>query len=201
MYCAKTMPTAAFSPFVSHAVPAATPHRRTRFASSALALALSASVLSGCAIWPDALTFGSKEPKTMEEPVTPMPPSACVVECEKKMLATQAKPAEPVSSEPQALAPQVVEPPAPPMMEAPKPVVLAPGYYINVGAFAMAENGSNAYQKLKAAGLPAFTEILDTNGNKLTRVRVGAYVTRANANAAAKKIRSLKLEAVVFVKK
>jgi cell division septation protein DedD len=195
------MPNAAFSPFVSRAVPPATPRSKTRLVSSVLLVALCASVQSGCANWPDALTFGSKAPEAMVEPVAPVPTSACVAECEKKMLAAQAPPAEPASSEPQALAPQVVEPPAPPMIEAPKPVVLGPGYYINVGAFAMARNGSNAYQKLKAAGLPAFTEILDTNENKLTRVRVGAYATRAKANAAAKKIRSLKLDAIVFLKK
>lgn len=172
-------------------------------ASYALLLALSTGVLGGCALWPDALTFGSKEPEAVAEPAAPMPPappSACVVECEKRMEAAQATPVQPASTEPQALAPQVVPPPAP-VVEAPKPAVLAPGFYINVGLFAVPANGSNAYQKLKAAGLPAFTEILETRDNKLTRVRVGAYATRAKANAAAQKIRSLKLDAIVFTKK
>lgn len=197
------MPIAAFPPSVSHAVPAAAPRRGPRFAAYALLFALNAGVLSGCAIWPDALTFGSKEPEVVVEPVAPMPPpapSACLVECEKKMEAAMATPVEPARTEPQAIAPQMVEPPKP-LVEAPKPAILAPGFYINVGLFAVATNGSNTYQRLKDAGLPAFTENLETAAGKLTRVRVGAYATRAKANAAAKKIRSLKLDAIVFTKK
>lgn len=198
------MPIAAPLPSAAHAVSAAAPRRSPRFASYALLATLTVGVLSGCAIWPDALTIGSKEPEPVVlEPVAPAPlpaPSACVVECEKKMEAAQATPVAPASTEPQAIAPQVLEP-APPAIAAAKPAILAPGYYINVGLFAVATNGSTVYQKLKAAGLPAFTENVETNGNKLTRVRVGAYATRAKADAAAKKIRSLKFDAIVFVKK
>jgi DedD protein len=201
------MPIAAPLPFASHAVPVVAPRRSPRLASYALLVTLTAGLLGGCAIWPEALTFGSSEPEPVVEPVTPEPPpppppSACVVECEKKMEAAQATPVEPAHTEPQAIAPAMVEPPKPaPVVEAPKPAILAPGYYINVGLFAVPTNGSNAYQKLKDAGLPAFTEILETNTGKLTRVRVGAYATRAKANVAAKKIRSLKLDAIVFTKK
>jgi DedD protein len=192
-----TMPIAASLPFADHAAPIVSPRRSARLASCTLLIALTAGLLGGCAIWPKALTFGSSEPEAVVEPATPAPPpappSACVVECEKKMEAAQATPVEPAYTEPQAIAPQVPE--------APKPAVLAPGFYINVGLFAVDANGSNAYQKLKDAGLPAFTEILENPTGKLTRVRVGAYATRAKANAAAKKIRSLKLDAIVFTKK
>ena len=199
------MPFAAPLPSAAPAVSAAAPRRSPRFASYALLAALTAGMLGGCAIWPDALTIGSKEPQPVVEPEAPTPltaPSACVGECEKKMEAAQATPVAPASTEPQAIAPAVVEPPPPPpAIAAAKPAILAPGYYINVGLFAVATNGSNVYQKLKAADLPAFTENVETNGNKLTRVRVGAYATRAKADAAAKKIRRLKFDAIVFVKK
>jgi len=201
------MPIAASLPFASHAAPVVTVQRAPRLASFTLLIALTTGLLGGCAFWPKALTFGSSEPEAVVEPVAtepapvPPPPSACVVECEKKTQMAQATPVEPARTEPQAIAP-VMEPPKPaPVVEAPKPAVLAPGYYINVGLFAVATNGSNAYQKLKDAGLPAFTEILETNTGKLTRVRVGAYETRAKANEAAKKVRSLKLDAIVFTKK
>jgi cell division septation protein DedD len=201
------MPIAAPLPFATHAVPVVTPRRGARLVSYALLVALTSGVLSGCAIWPKALTFGSSEPEAVVEPVAaepaPMPaaPSACVAECEKKMQMAQATPVEPAHTEPQAIAPAMEQPKPAPVVEAPKPAVLAPGYYINVGLFAVATNGSNAYQKLKDAGLPAFTEILETTTGKLTRVRVGAYATRAKANEAAKKIRSLQLDAIVFTKK
>jgi cell division septation protein DedD len=201
-----TMPIAAPLPFVSHAVPAVAPRRSLRFATYALMVALTAGLLGGCAIWPKDWIFGSGETETpMEQPVAPEPTppaSACVAECEKKSEMAMATPVEPPRAEPQPIAPQMAEPPMPaPAMEPPKPAVLAPGYYINVGLFAVASNGSNAYNKLKAADLPAFTENVESNVGKLTRVRVGAYATRAKANAAAKKIRSLKLDAIVFLKK
>jgi cell division septation protein DedD len=75
---------------------------------------------------------------------------------------------------------------------------LAHGFYINVGLFALPANGNTAYRKLEGAGLPVFTDIVDTKNGKRTRVRVGPYPTRAKADAAAKKIRTLKLDAVVF---
>lgn len=46
--------------------------------------------------------------------------------------------------------------------------------------------------------MPAYTELLETNVGKLTRVRVGGFPTKAKADAAAKKIRSLQLEAIIF---
>jgi DedD protein len=191
------MPIAAPLPLASHAVPVVAPRRSPRVASFALLVVLTAGLLGGCAIWPEALTIGKKEPEAAMKPVVaeppPAPPSACVAECEKTKQMAEAAPVEPARTEPQTIAPQMVEPP--------KAAVLAPGYYINVGLFAMATNGSNVYQKLKAAGLPAFTENLETAAGKLTRVRVGAYATRAKANAAAKKIRSLKFDAVVFTQK
>ena len=78
------------------------------------------------------------------------------------------------------------------------PVKMDRGYYINVGLFAVPSNARNAFQKLDKAGLPAYTELLETNVGKLTRVRVGGFPTKAKADAAAKKIRTLQLEAIVF---
>ena len=43
-----------------------------------------------------------------------------------------------------------------------------------------------------------FSDSLETKKGKLTRVRVGAFATRAEAVAAAKKIHALKLDAIVF---
>lgn len=77
-------------------------------------------------------------------------------------------------------------------------MTLVKGYYVNVGLFALASNANNAYQKLEKAGLPVFTEGIKSAKGPMTRVRVGPFTTRAKANAAATKIRDLKLDALVF---
>jgi cell division septation protein DedD len=78
------------------------------------------------------------------------------------------------------------------------PADLPRGYYINVGLFAVLDNGINAHRKLESAGLPALSDSVTSRKGELTRVRVGPFATRAQADAAAKKILALKLEAVVF---
>lgn len=67
-------------------------------------------------------------------------------------------------------------------------------YFINVGLFANDSNAHNAYAKLRAAGLPAFTQTLKGR----TRVRVGPFATQVGADAAAEQIHALQLDAVVF---
>ena len=71
-------------------------------------------------------------------------------------------------------------------------------FYINVGLFAEDGNARRAHAKLIDAGLAAFTQELDSPKGKRTRVRVGPFDTRSEADAAAEKIRALKLDAVVF---
>ena len=71
-------------------------------------------------------------------------------------------------------------------------------YLINVGLFADPNNARNAYTRLVDAGLPAQSQAFSTSKGERTRVRVGPFETRAEAETAADKIRALKLEAQVF---
>ena len=71
-------------------------------------------------------------------------------------------------------------------------------FYINVGLFSQESNANNAHAKLQAAGLKAFTQKLETAKGSTTRVRVGPFNTRKEADAAVKKIHDINLEAVVF---
>jgi cell division septation protein DedD len=111
-----------------------------------------------------------------------------------------------------AIQPQPVAAPAPQAAAAP-PVAVLPrtvpprtvpasglvrGFYINAGLFAVSSNGRNAYKTLEDAGLPVFSDVVKSKQRTLTRVRVGPYATRAQADAAAKKIQGLKLAAIVF---
>lgn len=71
-------------------------------------------------------------------------------------------------------------------------------YYINVGLFANDWNARYAQAKLTDAGLVSFRQALVTSKGKLTRVRVGPFDSKAEADAAVKKIHELKLDAVVI---
>lgn len=116
-----------------------------------------------------------------------------------------------------AIAPAlVVEPASAPQATVPVPtatvlpVVIAPAsptavaptaskaYFINVGLFAKEANARKAQATLQEAGLSPSTQEIGTGPGKRTRLRAGPFDTRAEAEAAAEKIRALKLEAQVF---
>lgn len=199
-----------------------------------LTASLLASVLSGCSIWPKALTWGSSDdapPPPAAQPVAP-PPAPPVVMEEAPKPSPAPVPASTADTAP--LEPQPVMK-STPVMAPPEPAVaakasakgkgkekvaahsaadhkasakaatpksssgdLVPGFYINVGLFAVPTNGTNAFRTLEKAELPVFTDVVKSKKGPLTRVRVGPYLSKALADAAAEKIKGMKLEAVVF---
>ncbi len=192
-------------------------HTLLRKGVFALLAVASVTTLGGCAIWPQALTFGS-DPMPEQAPPPP-PPTIAPAEptpaqaaptpaVETKSAVTVTPVAEPVAAE-AAPAPKALPPATEAMAPTPAPAVapavhkvpaagMAHGYYVNAGLFAVPANGRKAYDKLERAGLPVFTEVLNTSKGQRTRVRVGPYPTKAKADAAAKKVRALKLDANVF---
>jgi cell division septation protein DedD len=94
-------------------------------------------------------------------------------------------------------------PPPPPLLALPEATPLqthppsATSYYINVGLFANMDNAERAHQRLKAAGLSVTTETLNMSKGRRSRVRVGPFPTRSEADEAARSIRKLELDAVV----
>jgi len=96
---------------------------------------------------------------------------------------------------------------APPAVPAPRAVAAAPGtaappdapaagrHMVNVGLFAVASNARAAHARLRAAGLPATIEELQTRNGPRTRVRAGPFASQAAAENAATGIRALGLEA------
>lgn len=178
-------------------------HTLLRKGVFALLAVASVTTLGGCAIWPQALTFGSDP---MPEQAPPPPPT--LAPAEPTPAATATPVAEPVAAE-AAPAPKALPPATEAMAPTPAPAVapavhkvpaagMAHGYYVNAGLFAVPANGRKAYDKLERAGLPVFTEVLNTSKGQRTRVRVGPYPTKAKADAAARKVRALKLDANVF---
>jgi len=64
---------------------------------------------------------------------------------------------------------------------------------LQVGAFSDADKVREVRRKLEQAGLKTYTQVVDKDGKKTTRVRVGPYDTRAEADKAAARIRKLDL--------
>lgn len=77
-------------------------------------------------------------------------------------------------------------------------VPAAETFLINVGLFADANNARNAVAKLQDAGLPAQSQPIRSAKGARTRVRVGPFETRVEAERVAEKIRALQLDALVF---
>lgn len=213
------------------------PLRATR---TVVAMCLIVSALSGCAIWPKALTWGSDDaepettnttapaaapagpaiapPMAAEEPKPPLPAPiprsiADTVPLEPQPAMKAAPQAAPAAEVATAKAPAkgkrkgkgkagtqaaTAEQTDKPAAQKPAGGEMVKGFYLNIGLFAVASNGTNAFRTLEQAELPVFTDIVKSKRGPLTRVRVGPYLTKAQADAAAEKIKGMKLEAVVF---
>lgn len=148
-------------------------------------------------------------PVIVSPPVLPPPPAVMAVAA-----TPVAEPPAPVAPPPQET-PAVKEPPAaqaprPAPTVAPRPVpskvaparepVAGPAqaHGINVGLFADPANAEKAHARLVEAGFPAILQPVEAAGGARTRVRVGPFASRAQADAAAARIRAMGLDAVVF---
>lgn len=69
---------------------------------------------------------------------------------------------------------------------------------VQVGAFADAGKAREARLKLEKAGLKTYTQVAETKDGKRIRVRVGPFATKAEADKAASKIKSLDLPASIL---
>ena len=115
----------------------------------------------------------------------------------------------PARAEPVAPAPVVADPPAsaaqPPAAATPPrpaPAVRKPAppqtyvWVVQVGAYAQEENARKALAQVQSLGLEAGAETFGSQ--PLTRVRVGPFVRRTEAEQAALRIKSLDLPALVI---
>ncbi|MGI4778308.1 MAG: SPOR domain-containing protein [Janthinobacterium lividum] len=92
---------------------------------------------------------------------------------------------------------------APPVASQPAaPAVIPAGdagrFVIQVGAFADDAKAREVRQKLEKAGLKTFTNVAKTAEGERTRVRVGPFASRAEADRAAGKVKGLSLPAAVL---
>ncbi|MEJ8857335.1 SPOR domain-containing protein [Variovorax robiniae] len=71
-------------------------------------------------------------------------------------------------------------------------------FVVQVGAFADADKAREVRQKLERAGLKTYTHVAKTAEGDRTRVRVGPFATRADADKAAARVKGLALSASVL---
>ena len=69
---------------------------------------------------------------------------------------------------------------------------------VQVGAFADTAKANEVRSKLERAGLKTYTHVIETKDGKRTRVRVGPYEQRSEAEAAAARIKGLGLAASIL---
>lgn len=76
---------------------------------------------------------------------------------------------------------------------------LQPGkFYLNAGVYAQASNVNSAVRKLKSAKLNVSQQTVSSNKGELTRLRIGPFDTRAQAEAAAAKAKRLQFDVSVY---
>jgi len=100
------------------------------------------------------------------------------------------------AAEPEKAAAGADAPKNPAKPEAKAESALAGGeqFYFQVGAFSDPAKVKEVTGKLKAAGLPHYTEQIAVAKGRATRIRVGPYDSRAAAEKAAEQVKSLGLK-------
>ena len=97
---------------------------------------------------------------------------------------------------------EAVSTPTPTPTLSPKPNASAQGedhrYIIQVGAFADPVKARETRLKLEKAGLKTYTHVAETREGPRTRVRVGPFGTKAEADKVAAKVKALSLPSVIL---
>ncbi len=119
-------------------------------------------------------------------PVAENKPVAVAKPAETRPAEPKPAPSKPVESKPAATA--AAKPPVP--KPATPPAAAKVGFAVQVGAFGDAAEAGALRERLRAAGFTAFTETVDTDKGRLTRVRVGPVIDRAAADQLKAQIQS-----------
>ncbi len=118
------------------------------------------------------------ETKPVEAPVTTNQPSSSVVAPAK---------AEPVKAEPVRTEPAKAETKA----------AASGNYFVQIGVFSDPEKVKQMQEKLSEKGLKSIDELIDTAKGKKTRLRVGPFEAKKDAESAMEKIKSLGLTGMI----
>ena len=106
--------------------------------------------------------------------------------------AAEAKPAE-VQQTPVAPSEPVKQEPAKVETKA----TVSSSYFVQIGVFSDPDNIKQMQEKLSSKGLKSSAELIDTAKGKKTRLRVGPFDTKKDAESAMDKLKSLSLTGVI----
>lgn len=135
------------------------------------------------------LTPLAAAPAASEVPPADAPPAPAVVAPVKPVAQPAEKPAEKAAEKPAAKAAA----PAPGAQTSTKPDASGERFVVQVGAYADVASARVVRQKIERAGLKTYTQVAKTQQGNRTRVRLGPFNSRAEAERAAQKIKSLGL--------
>ena len=155
-----------------------------------------------------------------KKPVVPVLPAQSAIKIEAKTAPKveakvdpkpAAKPAEPAPQDDGARARALLEGRSSPPVSVAKPAAIVSAaaaptaaastemrLIVQVGAFADVEKAREVRMKLEKAGFKTYTQVAETTAGKRIRVRVGPFATKAEADKAASKIKSLDLQASIL---
>ena len=71
-------------------------------------------------------------------------------------------------------------------------------FVVQAGAYSEANALRDARQKVERLGLKTYTQVIDSDGGKRTRVRVGPFATREEAEAVAAKVKASGVQASIL---
>jgi DedD protein len=139
------------------------------------------------------LTPVAAVPTASEAPSADAPPAPAVVVPVKPVAQPAEKPAEKAANKPAAKPPAQAAAPAAAAKTPPKPDASGARFVVQVGAYADGASARVVRQKIERAGLKTYTQVAKTSDGNRTRVRLGPFNSRAEAERAAQKIKSLGL--------
>lgn len=141
------------------------------------------------------------------DPITALPTEAAPIETLATVTAASSKPADamPETMQPAAASASATRPVAPAAGAAdnPKPDAVAAAepttsrsgrFVVNLGSYANADNARELGALLGKSGLHPGSEVLERNGARVTRLRLGPYATRGQAESVRLKVRAVRAD-------
>ena len=170
----------------SAALPAGVAEAGTVQKPAAALVAAPAAALATAAA-PAAATAATRPAQTKAEPAKPEPPKPEPARTE----AVMADPQQPLPAKADASKPETARTEATKAPAAAEAGATAGGrFVVQVGAFTDVERLKSVRQKLEKQGFKTYTQEIQTPGGKSTRVRIGPYANRQEAEAVAAKVKA-----------
>ncbi len=131
-----------------------------------------------------------------ESRVATVMPSAAGPASAAALPSATAKPSAVASNKPAAAQPAPARPSPPPTASAAAPT--SARFIVQVGAYTDPATLREARAKVEKLGLKTYTQVIEGDSGKRTRVRLGPYATREEADAAAAKLKRAGLPANIL---